>query len=386
MKIWLRRVLALALIAMGIALVAFKFNNIQSGSIDTEIVKLQLVEFVDSEIIESQFPGIEIIDVTGPELNEDDYPCIWRVFNYLDEDWLTDSCEIDEWELLEESVLIEKQDSNLIIFRGVLSSCIKNRENGVVIFNYLGENNLDLQDLTDKDLSRFPIIQKSVIELEAGKAGEDISEIPLKEWEKLVDRHLELMYDLQCFRYNGKVYGPEFSSVYTAIEGEIANLGTILKIVGGLLLLLGLILIRKLYFRKRGIMVNPQKVAFIYDVVTLLLAVPSAWLVASLILEKLLFIPPVYEDDEMYFMGVFFFCFGIPFVALFTSRLTSQSVKIDSKGVLIDSIRNKEFISWQSIESIDFSDEHILVGRLGVPMPRKLQKSLKITVKSGDSI
>ena len=133
-------------------------------------------------------------------------------------------------------------------------------------------------------------------------------------------------------------------------------------------------------------MVNPQKVAFIYDVVTLLLAVPSAWLVASLILEKLLFIPPVYEDDEMYFMGVFFFCFGIPFVALFTSRLTSQSVKIDSKGVLIDSIRNKEFISWQSIESIDFSDEHILVGRLGVPMPRKLQKSLKITVKSGDSI
>ena len=308
MKIWLRRVLALALIAMGIALVAFKFNNIQSGSIDTEIVKLQLVEFVDSEIIESQFPGIEIIDVTGPELNEDDYPCIWRVFNYLDEDWLTDSCEIDEWELLEESVLIEKQDSNLIIFRGVLSSCIKNRENGVVIFNYLGENNLDLQDLTDKDLSRFPIIQKSVIELEAGKAGEDISEIPLKEWEKLVDRHLELMYDLQCFRYNGKVYGPEFSSVYTAIEGEIANLGTILKIVGGLLLLLGLILIRKLYFRKRGIMVNPQKVAFIYDVVTLLLAVPSAWLVASLILEKLLFIPPVYEDDEMYFMGVFFFC------------------------------------------------------------------------------
>ncbi len=386
MKIWLRRVIALMLIAMGVALVAFQYNNEQSSSINREIVKLQIVEFVDSEVLESQFPGIEIIDVTGPELNENDYPCIWRVFNYLDEEWLTDSCEIDEWTKFEELLLKEKQNTSLIIFRGVLASCIKNREKGVVIFNYLGENNLDLQELTDKDLSRFPTIQKIINELETGTLDENTNVISLKKWNKLVDRYLEPMYDLQQFKYNNKVYSPEFSLDYEVKKGEIANLPIIMKVVGILFLMLGLIVIRKLYFRKRGIMVNPQKIAVLYDVITLLFAVPSAWLIMSFILEKLFFIPPVYEDSEIFFMGIFFFCFGIPIVALFTSRLTSQSIVINSKGVIVDSLQNVEFVPWETLQSIEFSDEYVLVGRGGTPIPRKLQKSLKLTDNLGNSI
>ena len=386
MKIWLRRIFALAMISLGIALVFLPFNNIRSGSIEKEIVHLQIENHLLSEVLKSEFPGIEMIDVTGPKLNEEDYPCIWRVFNYLDEDWLTDTCEIDEWTKFEKLVLIEKQDTNLIVFRGVLSSCIKNRESGVVVFNYLGEYNLDLQELTEKDLSRYSTVLKVIAELEVATPIENLSKIPIKEWDKFVDNYLDPLYDSQRFRYNGKVFGPEFDSDIENIDGEITKLSIILKIIGAMFLLFGLFLIKKLYFRKRGIMVNPKRVAILYDVIVLLLAVPSAWLVVSILLEKIFFILPIYEDDEMFFMGVFFFCFGIPFVSLFTSRLTSQSVTFSSKGILVDSLRNKEFMPWESIESIEFSDEYVVVGRLGMPMPRKFQKSLKLIDLNKNSI
>jgi len=386
MKIWLRRVVALVLIAMGIALVSFQYNNVQSGSIDKETVKLRLQQFVDTELLETQFSGIEMIDVNGLGLNEEDYPCLWNIFNYLDEEWLSDSCGLAEWESFQELVLKEQSDTNLIIFRGVLSSCIKIKNKEKVVLNFLGEQNLDLQELSEKDLSHFPAIQKILKELEAGTLDEKANSVSLKEWDKMVDLHLESMFDLQCFIYNNKVYGPEFGFDYEVKECEFTSLSIVLKTIGILFLMLGLIVIRKLYTRKRGIMVNPQKIAILYDLIILLLAVPSAWLVASLLLEKLLFIPPIYAGDEMFFMGVFFFCFGIPFVSLFTSRLTSQSVAFDSKGIFVDSLRNKEFMKWESIQTIEFSDEYVLVGRLGTPIPTKLQKSLKLIDNSGNSI
>ncbi len=386
MKIWSRRVIALMLIALSIALVVFQFNNKQSGSVEREIVKLQLEEFVNSEILNSQFPGIKITDITGPELNEDDYSCIWRVFNYLDEEWLNDTCEIDEWTKLEELVLKEKKDTNLLLFRGVLASCVKNEENEVVVFSFLGEYNLSLQELTDNDLSRYPTINKIVNELQTGILDENTNIIPVKEWNKLVDRYLDPTTDFQQFKYNNKVYSPEFSLDYEVKEGEIIYLPIILKIVGILFLLMGFIVTRKLYFRKRGIMVNPQKIAILYDIITLLFAVPSAWLFVSFVLEKLFFIPPVYAGNEIFFMGVFFLFIGVPLVSLFTSQLTSQSIGINSKGVIVDSLRVVEFVPWEELQSIEFSDEYVLVGRGGIPIPRKLQKSLKLTDISGNSI
>ncbi len=52
----------------------------------------------------------------------------------------------------------------------------------------------------------------------------------------------------------------------------------------------------------------------------------------------------------------------------------------------MDSIRTKEFISWESIQTMEFSDEYVLVGRLGTPIPSKLQKSLKLIDLNMNSI
>ncbi len=276
MKIWLRRTFALAMISLGIALFFLPFNNTRSGWVEKEIVKLQLEDFLRTDTIEAQFPKVKIVDITRPEMNEEDYPNLWWAFIDLDKGWSTDTCEIEEWERFQELVLGEKVDTSLILFRGVLSSCIKNREKNVVSIYYLGEYNLDLKELSDEDLSRFPNIQKIINELETGSIDEDTNSIPVKVWKKFVDRYLEPLNDYQCFYYNEQVYGPDYRTAFDVKEGEIVNLSVFLKVIGFVLLLLGLFVIRKLYFKKRGIMVNPKRVAVLYDVIVLLLAVPSA--------------------------------------------------------------------------------------------------------------
>ena len=124
-------------------------------------------------------------------------------------------------------------------------------------------------------------------------------------------------------------------------------------------------------------MVNPQGIAIFYDVITLLFAVPSVYMVVSAALAKTMYIPPIIDDDFGIFMGMFFFCVGIPVRTVFTSRFTSQSIEIDSDGIHLDSLLEKGSITWESLESMDFSNEYVAVSRLGIPMPQQLQKRLR---------
>jgi len=78
--VWLRRVFDLGLISLGIALTFLPFNETRSGLIELETVSLQKEALLNPDEINTQFPGVEITDITGPELNPDDYPDLFRVF------------------------------------------------------------------------------------------------------------------------------------------------------------------------------------------------------------------------------------------------------------------------------------------------------------------
>lgn len=384
MKIWLRRVAFLWLTAMGIALLAFTYNNQQTGYKEFEVVQLQIENHLSFDEINTDYPGINIVEMNRPEFNQKDFPCMWWALNDLEEKWPADSCERTDFIKFQQLDFVEKTDVNLVVFNHRLIKCFKSGERAV--FNYLGEYNSHIKTLAENHISAFSHIRKVLNELESGISMDNSSKIPLKEWNKLVARYLDPLYDSQCFRYNGKVYGPEFNSDFENMEGEIASLSIILKIIGAVLFLLGFLFIRKLYFRKRGIMVNPLQIAGLYDGITFLFAVPSAWLLAGIVLQKLLFIQPLFNEMELTFMGIFFFLFGIPFVSVFTSRIVSQSVQFNSIGILVDSLSEKNLIKWESLQSIEFSNEYVLVGRVGTIIPKKLQKSLKFTDSDNNSV
>jgi len=374
MKTWFRRVLSLMLIALGIALIAFKYNNQQSGYTEKEVVYLQIENYLHPDNIKKDFPGSEPVELIGPEMNQEDFPCIWWAIADMDENWTTDTCEVAEWEKLKTAFSEKAQITDLIVFHDAIIRA--KTQNEKVVFTYIGEFNPYIKDISANELAKFPEIKEAIDELDPTGINRKI--ISVNEWGKFANRLLDTYNDGQRFRFNGKVFGPEFGSDITEISGEVTNLSAVLRVFGVVLLLLGLALVRTLYYRKKGIMVNPQKLAVLYDFITLLFAVPSAWIVTYVLLKKLLFIDPFYEEQEMNFMGIFFFLFGIPFVAIFTSRFTSQSVLFSTEGMLVDSLSHKDFINWDKIRSVTFSNEYVLVGRVGTVIPRKLQKNLKI--------
>jgi hypothetical protein len=202
----------------------------------------------------------------------------------------------------------------------------------------------------------------------------------------MVNRYLDPLVDSQTFNFNGTFYGPEFGWAAVKMEGKVSGLRAILKVIGVISILIGFLLGRRLYIRKKGIMVNPQGIAIFYDVITLLFAIPSVYMVVNTVLTKTMYIPPIIDDDFIVLMGIFFFCAGIPIVTMFTSRFTSQSVGIDSDGIHVDSLFEKDSITWESLESMDFSDEYVLVIRVGIPIPRQLQKRLKLEGKTGQRL
>ena len=122
MKFFLFRVLSLALISLAIAMTFLPFNNNRSASVEQEVVSLQKIELLNPDKISEQYPDIEIKDITGPELNPDDYPDLFSAFLNLGEDWINESCELPEWNRFKDSVLRGNATLYLLVFRNKLTS------------------------------------------------------------------------------------------------------------------------------------------------------------------------------------------------------------------------------------------------------------------------
>ena len=382
MRIWVRRILALAFISLGLALVFLPFNNTQSGSVEQEVAYLQKVGLLNPELVKSKFPGEEIQEVSGPEFTEEKFPEIWWAVNNLDENWVTDTCSISEWNSFQTAFFNEVKEFRLIVFREALITCstIETEENQPSVqFSYLGRYNTHIKELKESDLKKYPSILKAIKNVNFGKESErELTPIPNKEWYKMVDRYLNPMEDSQTFKFEGVFYGPEFAWDTIYKDGTIAGLHIILKIIGIILFACGILLLKRLYVRKRGIMINPARIALLYDFITLLFGVPSAYMLANVVMLKLFYVEPITSEEFILFQGAFFFVLGIPFVTLYTSRFTSQSVLINSKGIFVDSLLFTDFIDWESLKSIDFSNDYVLVSRVGMPIPKKLQQCLKL--------
>jgi len=390
MKIWLRRLLALWLLSVGAALIFFPYNDTRSGRIEKEVVYLRRQALLDP-VETSRFEGQEITDITGPELNPDDYPDLWRAFINLGEDWPRDTASSEEWNRFQAAVLQHRSPQCLVVFREKLIACsietTPDESQGkplVPRFAYLGRYNPAIKDLAKSDLSDFPAIMEAVKALQAPVSPDAPPvAIPRSQWDQMTKRHLNPLMDGQTFRFEGTYYGPEFGWDYVEVAGRVPGLRAGMIAMGVLCVAGGSLLLRRLYIRKEGIMVNPRKIALLYDAIALVFAIPSAYMALNFLLEKLFFIPWYINDDFIVFMGTFFFLGGIPLLVLYTTRFTLQSIDITPQGIALDGMAGKGFIPWESLAGIEFSDEYIAVGRVGIMMPKKLQKRLKLKDDSG---
>jgi hypothetical protein len=394
MKFWLHRVLGVWLVSLGAALILFPYNDTRSGRIELEAVFLERQTFLDPDAIATRFPGQEITDITGPALNPDDYPDLWRVFSNLGPDWPQDTAGLEEWNRFRTKVLKAPPDRAVVVFREKLILCSAERQPvegrdkpPVVKFTYVGRYNPGIKQFSESDLSDFPAVMAAIKALE-GSGSPEASPVAISrsQWDRITDRHLNPLLDGQTFRFEEAYYGPEFGWDYETVAGRVPGLRVGMVVIGVLCLAGGALFMRRLYVKKAGIMVNPRKVAILYDAIALAVAIPSAYMALTMLLEKLLFIPWYVQDDFLVFMGTFFFVGGVPILTLYTSRFTLQGIHITPEGITVDGMAGKEFMPWESLERVELSDEYIPVGRVGLMMPKKLQKRLKLKDASGRSL
>ena len=312
---------------MGISMTFLPFNDTQSGSNDQEIVTLQAIDFVNLNELDDEFLGLEITELIGPHFNPDDYPDLWECFTNLSSyDSPSEICNLNEWNEFQSNVLEGILNLRLVLYREMLIGCTIekskdiNETSEIVIFKPLGKYNPYVKTLTELDLQKHP---KIIDAIGSVKTNSEPISIPNSEWYGMVDQYLDPMNDLQTFHYKGEYYGPEFGWDYAEIKGTISNLSSTLKMIGIVFLLLGISALVKLFFTKSKKGNSPPKFTILLDAITLLFAIPSAYLTLNLLLNKAFFIPPVIEDEFLLFMGVFFFIVGIPVLARYTSKYAS---------------------------------------------------------------
>lgn len=327
MKTWLQRTISLALISLGISMIFLPFNDSRSGSVEQEVVFLQKIEMLNPDMISEQYPGIEIKDITGPELNPDDFPELFSAFINMGEDWMSESGNLMEWSRFQNVLFNEKKEFSLIVFRDALIACstIKVEKIQKVKFSYLGRYNTQIKTLSESDLKKYKTIVMAIEDVNFGKESfSEYTPIPITEWYKMVDRYLNPMEDSQTFKFDGIYYGPEFAWDKTYMSGELKNLQAVLKIMGVLLFFIGFILARKLYQQKKEFQQSSRKKVILFDFMSLVFIIPAAYMIVNTVLKMALFIPPYIEDEFLIIIGNFFFCVGTPMLALLTSRFSTS--------------------------------------------------------------
>ena len=83
-------------------------------------------------------------------------------------------------------------------------------------------------------------------------------------------------------------------------------------------------------------------------------------------------------EEFIQFMGVFWVFIGIPAAALFISASAAQAVTINEKGVSLDGLFSKIFVSWDDLKEIEVSEIYSVKKAGGMTAPKQLMKIMRI--------
>ena len=83
-------------------------------------------------------------------------------------------------------------------------------------------------------------------------------------------------------------------------------------------------------------------------------------------------------EEFIQFMGVFWVFLGIPAAALFIGASAAQAVTINEKGVSLDGLFSKRFVSWDDLKDIEVSEMYTVKKAGAITAPKQLMKILRL--------
>lgn len=207
------------------------------------------------------------------------------------------------------------------------------------------------------------------------------SPAPLQQWRPFLDG-LGLISgqgSVKTSAYLIRVSVRDFSEWVTT---KLIFVSWIRKISGAVLFILGLWILRRAYAPRRGIEINPRWAVVFGDVVFVLgMGVLTAG-PFDYALEHWFGLLPLMEEPLQVTLSIMYLpCLCL--LAWMAANLGGQSLEVDPGGVFWHGPVASRLLAWDDILSLDLRNSHVMVSRVGIPMPRRLQTKLVFKLASG---
>ncbi|MBW1782159.1 MAG: hypothetical protein JRL30_15645 [Deltaproteobacteria bacterium] len=164
---------------------------------------------------------------------------------------------------------------------------------------------------------------------------------------------------------------------YGRVNLPVPGLALGRRLAGAASLIMGLLLMTGLYLKKQGIMIAKTWSVLLWDIIVICFSVFFLYGAIDLLFMKL-FETGMGTEEFIQFMGVFWVFLGIPAVALFISASAAQAVTISEKGIYLNGLFSKIFVSWDDLKDIEVSEMYSPKKVGGITAPRQLMKIMRL--------
>ena len=201
--------------------------------------------------------------------------------------------------------------------------------------------------------------------------------ISIEEWEKMKGALSFSDNNQTSFLFENTLFRGVVRHDYGHVSLPVPGLALGRRLAGAASLIMGLLLMTGLYLKKQGIMIAKTWSVLLWDIIVICFSIFFLYGPIDLLFMKL-FETGMGTEEFIQFMGVFWVFLGIPALALFISASAAQAVTINEKGVYLNGLLSKIFVSWDDLKDIEVSEMYSVKKVRGITAPRQLMKIMRL--------
>ncbi|MDH3349535.1 MAG: hypothetical protein OEM02_15730 [Desulfobulbaceae bacterium] len=205
----------------------------------------------------------------------------------------------------------------------------------------------EIDQLSDRD-SSFRLRNKPV-------------NIGLQDWKLFTDSMQDLDYMATIFIFDNHLYSAKVKSDYQQLDEEIPGLKKQYMITGIILLVVGLLLMSKLYRSVNGIKLLANQMVSVMDLIVIIILVVLGFMGMDYLLAERYGTTSILGQEGL--LGVFCYVPILLIMPIVVSWKSARGILINEHGILNSDLIFQTFMSWDELSRMELMDDVEFSGR-----------------------
>ena len=253
--------------------------------------------------------------------------------------------------------------------------------NAATISNSYGYPTIQQQDLTP-----YPFLEGKVNDMmrllglwrQEHIRLKRLDSVPIEEWAAFKKAFLDDT-DKAAFQYGNRIFKGHVESDRASIQIEVEDLKIGCKVTGGVFLFLSFFALYGIYAPpSKGIQIGKRMGMVIWDIIIMGVGIMFTWWFLDFILVKYFQTDPIWGDETVVGMGIFWVALVNPVMALIATATAFQTLWITREDITVKGLFGQRVITWSDVESIQLSEFFVPRKVNGILSSRKVAKVLEI--------